>query len=150
MFIQAFFEGIIAALGALVLELSPPIFGFALIETTLLFLLFTATVEEIIKYIFIYNHYSKLKTPAQTKILASAFFIGAGFAFIDIFFKLASTEKNVFLSFLGILLVHLFTTTILGVFFLKNKSKSFFLGVFFIGLNILLHFCYNFLILSLN
>lgn len=148
MFIQAFFEGIIAALGALVLELSLPIFGFSLIETSLFFLLFTAIIEETIKYVFIYNHYYKSKT--QTKIIASAFFIGLGFAFIDILFKISASGQNVFLSFLGILLVHLFTTTILGVFFLKSKSKSFFLGIFFVGLNILLHFFYNFLILSLN
>jgi hypothetical protein len=49
MFIQAFFEGIVAALGALILELSPPIFGFNLVETTVAFLFFAATVEEIIK-----------------------------------------------------------------------------------------------------
>jgi hypothetical protein len=148
MFIQAFFEGIVAALGALILELSPPIFGFNLVETTVAFLFFAATVEEIIKYIFIYNNYVKSKV--QTKILFSAFFIGVGFAFVDILFKLLSFERNALLSFLGIFLVHIFTTTILGLFFLKSKSKSIFAGIFLVGLNILLHFFYNFLVLNLN
>ncbi len=141
----SFFEGIIAALGALVLELSPPIFGLAVSETSLLFLLFTASVEEIIKYVFIYNHYLKLE--AKEKILSGAFFIGLGFALVDAITKRLSHGENIMLPIIGIFLVHLFTATLLGLFFWKKNQKPISLSVLIVGINILLHFLYNFLIL---
>ncbi|MEI6587784.1 MAG: hypothetical protein WCO05_02425 [Candidatus Moraniibacteriota bacterium] len=148
MLAQAFFEGIIAALGALILELSPPIFGLTISETSLIFLLFTATIEEAIKFIFIYNHYAKLKV--KEKILSGAFLIGLGFASIDIFLKQLSYEENLLFPIIGVFLVHILTTSLLGLFFRKNTTKQISLGIFFLGLNILVHFLYNLLILRLN
>lgn len=141
---QAFFEGIIAAFAALVLELSLPIFGLLLSETSLLFLFFTASIEEIIKYTFIYNHYLKLEL--KEKIFLNAFFIGFGFALIDILLK-QLTAKGTFWPIAGIFLVHLLSTTLLGLFFWKKNQRSVFLGIILLGLNIILHFGYNFLIL---
>jgi RsiW-degrading membrane proteinase PrsW (M82 family) len=143
--IQAFFEGIIAALGALILELSPAIFGVTLTETSLFFILFTASVEEIMKYVFIYNHYLKMK--AGEKILLSAIFIGLGFAIVDVSTKYLYFEKNTALPIAGILLVHFSTTALLGLFFWKKNQKTLCIGIPFIVLNILLHFLYNFLVL---
>jgi hypothetical protein len=144
MLIQAFFEGIIAALGALVLELSPPIFGLALSETSLFFFLFTASVEETIKYAFIRNHYLKLKL--KEKIISSAFFIGLSFALVDIFIKQLSYEGN-FLQLFGIFLVHIFTATLLGLSLGEKMKRPLLLSTIMLGLNIALHFLYNFLIL---
>ena len=141
----SFFEGIIAAIGALAVELSPPIFGLAFSETTLISLLFAASVEEIIKYAFIYNHYLKLKTKEQ--ILPSAFFIGLGFALIDILPKQLANQENAISPFFGIFLIHLFTTTALGLFFWKKGQKPLYLSSLVLILNILLHFFYNFLVL---
>jgi RsiW-degrading membrane proteinase PrsW (M82 family) len=142
--IQAFFEGIIAALGALVLELSPPIFGLVLSETSLLFFLFTASVEEIIKYAFIYNHYLKLES--KEKIISSALFIGLSFALVDIFIKQLS-HRSTFLPILGVFLVHIFTATLLGLYFGKKIKRPQFLNIFLLSLNIALHFLYNLFIL---
>ncbi|MFZ2188898.1 MAG: hypothetical protein WAV73_05045 [Candidatus Moraniibacteriota bacterium] len=146
--IQAFFEGIIAALGALILELSPPIFGLTISETSLLFFLFTATIEETIKFIFIYNHYAKLKV--KEKILSGAFLLGLGFASIDILLKQLSYEEKLVFPIIGVFLVHILTTSLLGLFFRKNTTKPIALGVCLLGLNILIHFIYNLLVLSLN
>ena len=140
-----FFEGIIAALGALVLELSPAIFGFTLSEASLFFILFTASVEEIIKYVFIYNRY--LKTKAGEKILLSAIFIGLGFALVDTSMKYLSDGKNTTLPIVGIFLIHLLTAALLGLFFWKKNQKTLCIGIPFVILNILLHFLYNFLVL---
>ncbi|MCX6761775.1 MAG: hypothetical protein NTY33_02940 [Candidatus Moranbacteria bacterium] len=141
----AFFEGIIAALGALVLELTPPVFGLAMSETALVFLLFTASVEEIIKFAFIYNHYLELSV--KEKILADAVFIGFGFALVDIVSKQISLGKNTLGPLAGILLVHLITTTLLGLFLWRKNQKPLPLSLLIVILNILLHFSYNFLLL---
>lgn len=138
-------EGIIAAIGAIIVELSPPIFGLKFSDTSIAFLIFTASVEEIIKYAFVYNRYLKLEV--KETILSGAFLIGIGFAFVDAITKQLSYEGNIILPIIGIFLVHLFTTTILGLFFWKKNQKPVSLSSLIVGLNILLHFLYNFLIL---
>lgn len=145
MFIQAFLEGIVATLGALILELSLPVFGFKSIEGSLYFFLFTAGIEEILKFAFIYNHYQKIAT--KEKILANAFFIGLGFALTDVLLKSASYEKNMLWPISGVFLVHILTAISLGLFFLKKNQKSISLSLVILSLNIFFHFFYNFLIL---
>ncbi|MFA5961137.1 MAG: hypothetical protein WC848_00445 [Parcubacteria group bacterium] len=140
-----FFEGIIAAIGALVIELSPPIFGLTLIENSLLFLLLMASVEEIVKYTFVYNHY--LKSKNKEDILASAFFIGLGFALVDIFTKKLAYANIGFLPIVGILMIHLTTATLLGIFFRKITHKTLYFSLLLLGLNIALHLTYNLLVL---
>lgn len=141
----SFFEGIIAALGALILELTLPIFGLSADGISLIFLFLTATIEEIIKYIFIYNNYLKLKL--KEKIIKNSFFIGLGFASAEIFLKQLSFEKTSILPILGVFLIHLLTTSIAGFFLLRKYKLTALLAVKIIFLNILLHFAYNFLIL---
>lgn len=143
--IQAFFEGIIAAIGALVLELSPSIFGLVFSETSFSFVLFTASVEEIIKFAFVYNHYLKLSL--KQKILSGAIFIGLGFALVDILLKQLAYERSTLLPIAGILLVHLTTTVFLGLFFWRKNQKPISLSFLIVLLNIFLHLCYNLLIL---
>jgi hypothetical protein len=143
--LSPFFEGIIAAIGALAVELSPPIFGLTLIENSLLFLLFIASTEEIVKYVFIYNHY--LKSKNKEAILASAFFIGLGFALVDIFTKKLAYANIGFLPIVGILVVHLTTAVLLGLIFRKSQSKTFYFGLLLLGFNIALHLTYNLLVL---
>ncbi len=143
-----FFEGIIAAIGALIVELSPPIFGLILTENSLFFLFFAASSEEIIKYAFIYNHFTKLKT--KERILSGSILIGLGFACIDIILKQLSYDKSVLLPVIGVFLVHLFTAALLGLFLRKNISKPIALSILILVLNILIHFSYNLLILRMN
>jgi RsiW-degrading membrane proteinase PrsW (M82 family) len=141
----SFFEGILAAFGALILELSPTIFGSTFSETSLFFILFTASIEEAVKYTFIYNHY--LKLASKEKILSGAFFIGLGFAITEIILKRLSYEKNTIIPIAGIFLVHLLTAVLLGLFFRKKNQKPLFLSFIIVLLNIFLHFFYNLLIL---
>jgi len=141
----SFFEGIIAAFGALILELSPTIFGLTFSETSLFFILFAAGIEETIKYAFIYNRY--LKLDLKEKILSGAFFIGLGFALTEIILKQLSYGKDTALPIAGIFLVHLLTTLMLGLFFWKKKQHLFSFGFLIIILNVFLHFSYNLLVL---
>jgi hypothetical protein len=141
----SFFEGILAAFGALILELSPTIFGLIFSETSLFFILFTASIEEAVKYTFIYNHY--LKLASKEKILSGAFFIGLGFSITEIVLKQLSYQEATALPIAGIFLVHLLTATLLGLFFWKKNQKPLFLSFLIVLLNIFLHFFYNLLVL---
>ncbi len=140
-----FFEGIIAALGALVLELVLPFFGLINNNASLIFIFSAATIEEIIKYLFIYNNYLKLEL--KEKIIKNSFFIGLGFAAAEIFLKQLSFEKASALPILGVFLIHLFTASLAGFFLLRKNKQTAFLAIKIIFLNIFLHFVYNFLIL---
>ena len=161
----SFFEGIIAALGALVLELTLPFFNLPANGTSLIFIFLAAAIEEILKYAFIYNNY--LKLPIKEKIVKNSFFIGLGFAATEIFLKQLPLEKTNWLPILGVFLIHLFTASLAGFFLLKKYSKLMKakkglspevsgLSPFSAGglssskiiiFNVLLHFAYNFLIL---
>ena len=145
MFIQAFFEGIIAALGALVLELGPAIFGLVFSKDSLPFIFFAVSVEEILKYAFIYNHY--LKAKFQEKIIWSAFFIGLGFALAELFLKQLDYRNASPFLVLGVILVHLFTASASGFFLTRKYNRQKCAILLLISLNIALHFGYNFLIL---
>jgi RsiW-degrading membrane proteinase PrsW (M82 family) len=147
MFIQAFFEGIIAGLGALVLELATQA-GFNLppVENALFTLLIFVAIEEILKYALIYNHY--LKSVAKQKIVPSALLIGLGFALTELFLKQLAYQKEDLLPVLGLVSIHLLTAAIAGYFLRQNYGRhKFFIGLL-LALNIILHFGYNLLILD--
>ncbi|HAI74485.1 MAG TPA: hypothetical protein DCS28_00405 [Candidatus Moranbacteria bacterium] len=142
----SFFEGIIAALGALILELTLPFFGLPAGNTSLIFLFSAVLIEEIIKYAFVYNNYLKLES--KEKIIRNSLLIGFGFAAAEIFLKQLSFEKTTALLILGVFLIHVFTTSLAGFFLSRKYKQLFFLSVLIICFNIFLHFAYNFLILS--
>jgi RsiW-degrading membrane proteinase PrsW (M82 family) len=146
MFIQAFFEGIIAGLGALVLELAvQAVFNFPPAENSLFTLLIFVAIEEILKYTLIYNHY--LKSAAKQKIVSSALLIGLGFALTELFLKQLAYQKEDRFPILGLISIHLLTASIVGYFFRQNYGQhKFFIGLL-LALNIILHFGYNLLIL---
>ena len=142
----SFFEGIIAAIGALVLELAVQA-GFNLppVENALFTLLIFVAIEEILKYALIHNHY--LKSTAKQKIVQSALLIGLGFALTELFLKQLAYQKEDLFPILGLISIHLLTAVIAGYFFRQNYSQNkFFIGLL-LALNIILHFGYNFLLL---
>ncbi len=141
----SFFEGIIAALGALILELTLPLFGLPASDGSLVFLFSAVTIEEIVKYAFIYNNYLKLEL--KEKIIRNSFFVGLGFAAAEIFLKQSLFEKANALLILGVFLIHLLTASLAGFFLLRKYKQTSLLAPRIVSLNILLHFIYNFLIL---
>lgn len=138
----SFFEGIIAAFGALVLELIPSVFGLAISANSLIFILFAATIEEAIKYSVIYANCQKLRF--KEKIILNSFFIGMGFAATEIFLKQLSLEKTLSLPVLGIFSIHILTTLLSGFSLSREDGKMFFSAAKIILANIALHFVYNF------
>lgn len=147
MIIQAFFEGIITALGALVLELSVlAIFNLNSAESSLITLFICVILEEIMKYAIIYNHY--LKSKYREKIIYSAIFIGLGFSAMELFLKQLDYQKTITLPILGIFLIHMITSSIVGFFLWKKCTQTTITATILIILNTLIHFFYNFIILN--
>ena len=140
MFIQAFFEGILAALGSLML-------GQAVLlllgQFEVFFLIAVAAIEELLKFLFIFH--SRLRTENKRKILYAAPFVGIGFFSVEFFLKNpAGNEAILWVPFLGIFLVHFVTTFIYGYFTSRRYALGLLGNSLLLSFNIALHFCYNY------
>ena len=146
MFVQAFLEGIVIALGALVFELSI-LFAFNLpsSDKSLISLFICVAIEEILKYSLIYNKY--LHADKKEKIPYIAFFIGLGFSSIELFLKQIDYQKTSPFYILGLFFIHALTASIIGFFLQKKPFKTKFSIAMLLALVIAIHFCYNFLII---
>ena len=141
MFIQAFFEGILAAFGSLVLEeLSLLALGPAA-SNSLLFLFIAATIEELLKFIMIFNH--RLKIEAKQKILYLAPLVGVGFFATESLLKYWSHETLTIPALAGVFAVHFLTTGIFGYFISRRYAMGLFGNTLLILFNISIHFLYN-------
>jgi RsiW-degrading membrane proteinase PrsW (M82 family) len=146
MFIQAFLEGIVIALGALVFELSI-LFALNLpaSDKSLISLFICVAIEEILKYAIIFNRY--LHSNGKEKILYVAFFIGLGFSSIELFLKQIDYQKTSPFYILGLFFIHTLTASIIGFLLQKKFFKTKLSIATLLALVIALHFGYNFLIL---
>lgn len=146
MLAQAFFEGIIAALGALVLELTiQTTFNLPPVESSLLTLFICVSIEEILKYTFILNNYQKSKCREQ--LVFRAVLIGLGFSLAELFLKQLRYQEAITLPVIGVLLIHITTAVLVAAFIGKDYNRNKFFVLFLITLNSCLHFFYNLLVL---
>jgi hypothetical protein len=137
--IKFFFWGVVAALGALVLETLISIINPAIISPSFeaqlgVTLVVLVLVEEIFKFIFIWKMAGQ--TPEKVRIFFHAFLVGLGFAAAEIVLNILGYPYFSFFLlsvYLGLLLVHTVTAAIYGqAFFLRGpgfrKTWSFFLA----------------------
>ena len=140
MFIQAFFEGILAALGSLVLG-QAAILLLGQFETILFLVI--AVIEETLKFLFIFH--SRLRIEAKEKILYTAPLVGIGFFSVEFFLKNQNAEEAIlWLPFLGVFFVHFVTTLICGYFTSRRYALGLLGNTLLLSFNVALHFCYNF------
>ncbi len=146
MFIQAFLEGIVIALGALFFELSI-LFAFNLpsSDKSLISLFICVAIEEILKYILICHKY--IRSDKKEKILYAAFFVGLGFSSIELFLKQIDYQKISPFYILGLFFIHTLTASIIGFFLQKKSLETKLSVVILLALIIAMHFCYNLLII---
>ena len=151
--IESFFLGILAACGALVLELVFIIpFDKTVVENQVysigIFLLLAVIIEEIFKYIVVIKRIDIFSYGRG--IIINSFIAGLGFSLFEIFliFEKKSLSLEFFYeSILGLTLIHVLTFGIIGYFIaLGGNSKLLFFKTIFITSSI--HFFYNFLILN--
>jgi len=152
-FIQAFIFGILAALGALVVELvisnSYSILSGKNIELDYysahltFFLIIVVLTEEIFKYLMISKLYSNPTDPQRT--ISTALLAGSGFAFVE----LLLLHFNIDLFYLdskliGVFLLHLATAGMIGYCMLFKKNSS---PLKILSLAFCLHIIYNLMVI---
>lgn len=150
-FIKPFLLGIIAALGALFLELILYLI-FPEQETQqdyynkiTVFLFFVVAIEELLKVLMIYKNSRELS--GENDIFISSFLVGVGFVLTELFLK-DSTGQSFFSSGnLNIILVHLLTAGLVGYFISQrpNPQKKFLIKIWLLAFFV--HLLYNLLII---
>jgi len=156
-YLKPFFYGILAALGALVLETIFSILTFddgdtneKIFAISILMLFLAAATEEILKYVFIRKAYSEMED--KTKIIACALILGLGFSSVELFsnlFKNNSLNNLTNIYFWGVLLLHLTTSGFIGFMFLKSDKKSIGFTTIVLIVAIAIHLSYNAAVLYL-
>jgi RsiW-degrading membrane proteinase PrsW (M82 family) len=152
MFLKPFFFGIIAAGGALVLELlfsdffpeynfSAGIFSLS----TFFLLMLMAAIEEFFKLLIIYKSLYSPKNDTP-RFLFSALFLGLGFSLTEIFisnYDGISKNSGFYLGISGIIVIHTFLSGLIGWLLLKIKTINFSTMAVVLFVTTLLHFTYN-------
>lgn len=144
--------GVMASAGALVLETLFSILGAqfsANFSNSLLDIFAFALIEEFLKLSIIYKKFIRQKIAGN--IFGSAMLLGTGFSAVEIFFYAKSLQPLVFENsliflLLGIFFVHILTS-FLAAYFLSRKFRAKnFLLIWALVINVLIHFCYNLVI----
>lgn len=165
---RSFFFGILAALGALFLELligmligSPQDLTDIFFNQITPLLILAVLTEEILKFIFVYRSFLELKVDFQNinnqgwinkEVFLNSLFIGIGFSFTEllfILFGLPSTQAllDLGLAVSGILIIHTFTASVMG-YVLANYSSLRFSSIPIVLLaTTVIHLFYNSLII---
>lgn len=150
-FIKSFFLGIIAALGALILEL---VFYLIFPEQQTqqdyyskitVFLFLVVAVEEALKILMVYKNSEELKK--ENDVFASSFFVGAGFALAELLLKDLGSKDLFSVGNMNIVLVHIFTAGLAGYFLSKERTpkRSYLIKIWL--LVFLVHLSYNLLVI---
>jgi hypothetical protein len=155
-FIKPILLGIIAAGGALVFELL--IQGFfpnadlsaASYLDIILLLVIAAAIEEFFKLLIIYKSFF-LQKINNHEFLYSALLLGFGFALTEVtisnYFSLP-VNSELYLGLLGIILIHTLLAGLIGYLLLRIRTGTFSALAFILLTVTLLHFVYNFGIIS--
>lgn len=152
-FIKPFLFGIIAALGALILEL---VFYLIFPEQQTqqnyynkitLFLFLVVAVEEALKVLMVYKNSQESQN--ENDIFISSFFVGAGFALAELFLKDLGSKELFSIGNMNILLVHILTAGLAGYFLSKEPSprRKYLIKIWL--LVFLAHLSYNLLVIYL-
>ncbi len=149
------FYGIIAALGALVLELAA---GFSFAEKIFFpgfspqnltpFLVACVIIEELVKLAVISKTSQKIERAGD--ILFNAFLIGAGFSLMEIFLVFSNeifSGSVLYQGMAGIFAVHSGTSLIFGIFFIFRKRLKLFYAPAAFFAAFLLHLAANILLI---
>lgn len=158
--IESLFLGIIAALGALVVELFIfAIFGTASLDKNIIaqdvsslnyLLVITVLVEEIFKYLIIIK---RVESFSMGRILIlNSFLVGLGFAGVEsslIYFRSAGGLIP-YQSLAEIILIHIFTAGIIGYFIATRNPQKITTSIKAISIAVFIHLAYNIMVIYRN
>lgn len=147
-YIEVIFWGIIAALGALVLEfLTMEVLQISL-PASLSFAVIAAGVEEALKYMVIVK---RIKMLFEKKFLILASLLaGLSFAMVETFLiyeKIGTEWQKYYPNIAGIILLHVLTAAIIGYFAATGDTKNWKMPVKTLGATFIIHLAFNLLAL---
>jgi len=146
-----FFLGIAAAFGALIFQtfftiIFPALENSAVLEKIGAFMLLAIFIEEFIKLGLLW------KISKNTKnIFWSAIILGSGFATAEIFLNILNdnpVNSDLLLSYFGLFLLHIFTSSIYGLYLNKKESLAIWSTLAIFALGYFFHFLFNFSVSS--
>ncbi|MFA6159736.1 MAG: PrsW family glutamic-type intramembrane protease [Parcubacteria group bacterium] len=144
-----FFLGIATAIGALILQtiltiIFPALENSAGMEKIGTFMLLAIFIEEFIKLGFLWKISKRVKN-----IFWSAIILGSGFATAEIFLNVLNNNLfnlELFFSYFGLFLIHIFTSSIYGLYLAKKENQTIWSTLAIFGLGYFLHFLFNFFV----
>lgn len=149
---KSLFLGILAAAGALVLELVILFFIPKEIELTfskeaIIFLACLALIEELMKFLAIYESSQELNSLKSA--IKNAFFIGLGFSTSELILKTFTFNEDVFLENSAAFIFHILSSILIGLFLFKKKEPSLFYRAIIIFVAVFIHLLFNLFMISL-
>ncbi len=148
-YLESFFWGIVAALGALVLEfLITEVFQISL-PASLSFAVIAAGAEETLKYLAIAK---RIRTLFEKKYLILASLLaGLSFAMVEVFLiyeKIGAEWQKYYPNIAGIILLHILTAGIIGYFIAAGDVKKWRVPAKTLGTAFILHLAFNLSVLA--
>ena len=157
--IRSFFFGMLAALGALFSQMLVSLFfagpqdldGLFFSQMTPL-LAVASLLEEIFIFIFSYENFREIKTVSRKEITYNSVLLGLGFSFVELFFTFSGLSGEMdnlsfALPFLGIILIHIATASIIGYSLAKARTINLAFIARTISAVFLIHLIYNSLVI---
>ncbi len=143
-YLESLFWGIIAALGALVLEfLITEVFQISF-PASLSFAVIAASAEETLKYLVIAK---RIKMLFEKKFLILASLLaGLGFAMAEAFLiyeKIGAEWQKYYPNIAGIILIHILTAGIIGYFVATGDAKNWKMPAKALGAAFIIHLAFN-------
>jgi len=156
---ESFFWGIIAALGALIVEIvfyiitsffinpigTMPFIQFFIIPK---FIIAAACIEEILKYIIIFKRFSVL--PPEKSKLANALMIGLGFFLFELVLILATRISPASQFLIEIAIIHIGTAVLMGGILIVKNIQKIAAFLYAIAAAVIFHAAYNLLSIERN
>lgn len=145
-----FFLGIGAAFSALIFQtiatiILPSLNNSDYLEKIGFFLFLVIFIEEFVKFILLWKISQDLKN--QKNIFWSAIILGSGFAVTEISLNIFNNnllDLNLFLSYFGLFLLHVFTSSIYGLYLSKKEKPPIWSTLTIFTLGYFFHFLFNF------
>ena len=147
--ILVFLLGIFAAFSALVIQILaiiifPNLSNFSSLEKMSHLILIAIISEEILKFGLLWKIFNNFRK--KTNLFTDSLILGFGFVATEIVFNIFSDYQinlEIFLAYLGLLLVHIITTSFYGLYFFQKKNFIIWQNLPILGIGLLIHYLFN-------
>ena len=144
-----FLLGIFAAFSALIIQtltviIFPSLSNFTSSKEIGYLILIAILSEEFLKFALLWKIFNNFKK--QTNLFIDSLVLGFGFATTEIVFNIFSNYQltfEIFLAYLGLLLIHVLTSSFYGLYFFQKKNSIIWQNLSVFGIGLSAHFLFN-------